>query len=150
MKSRNIYLLLFISLTILSCMKEESFFTVPYSRVNFRVDLNGVDSDLTPFSFKTFERARYVNEYTGFGGLLIFRSVEGKIFAYDLACPHEDDKNTLVEPRNNGTAYCNKCGTTYITMFGEGTVDSGVSEESLQKYKVNVLSLSLGQFSITN
>lgn len=137
-------------LSILSCADEAPRFTVPYARVFFQVDVNGLDSDLSFFDYKTFTQGRTIGEYTGYGGLLIFRSVEGAIYAYDLCCPHEDDKNIQVEPTDNGKAVCPKCGSVFVTMYGLGSVESGPSKEPLQSYTVRRNQNREGVFVITN
>lgn len=133
-----------------SCGKEESAFTVPYAKVNFEIDLNGIDSDLGPFKCKVFTKSRAANEYVGYGGLLIFMSTDGVMYAYDLCCPYEDDKRVLVQPLNNGKAICQKCGSSFILMYGLGTCESGSSKESLQRYQVLPVSHRSGVFYIRN
>ncbi len=141
---------LFTLILLSSCAKEESPFTIPYAKVNFEIDIRGIDSDLRPFTYKIFTRGRSVNEFVGYGGLLIFMSAEGKIFAYDLCCPYEDDKSILVEPQSNGKAICKTCESSFITMFGLGTPEGGPSKESLQKYQVLPSSQRPGVYFITN
>ena len=139
-----------VLLLAVSCADEAPRFTVPFARVYFQIDINGLDSDLTYFAHKTFTRGRTVGEQVGFGGLLIFRDDRGNIFAYDLCCPHEDDKNIRVEPTDNGKAVCPKCGTVFVTMYGLGSVESGVANQSLQRYNVSKSSRGEGAFVVTN
>lgn len=137
-------------LSVVSCVDEASRFTVPYSRVFFRIDVNGLDSDLTFFGHKAFVQGRTVGEQTGFGGLLVFRTAEGSIFAYDLSCPHEDNREVKVQPADNGKAVCPRCGSVFVTMYGLGTVESGPSAEPLQRYTVRKDFGREGVFVITN
>ena len=145
-------LVLFITLLLwaVSCVDEASRFTVPYSRVFFRIDVNGLDSDLTFFSHKTFVQGRTVGEQTGYGGLLVFRTAEGSVFAYDLCCPHEDSREIKVQPAADGKAVCPKCGSVFVTMYGLGSVESGPSAEPLQRYTVRTDFGREGVFVITN
>lgn len=136
--------------SLLSCVDEAPPFTVPYAPVFFKLELNGLDSDLAFFDYKTFSQGRTIGERTGYGGLLVFRTHEGNIFAYDLCCPHEDDKNTRVQPTDNGKALCPGCGSVFVTMYGLGSVESGPSSESLQHYTVSKYANRDGVLIITN
>ena len=139
-----------VLLLAVSCADEAPRFTIPFAPVYFQIDINGLDSDLTYFAHKTFTRGRMFGEQIGFGGLLIFRDAQGEIFAYDLCCPYEDDKNIRVEPTDNGKAVCPKCGTVFVTMYGLGSVESGVANQSLQRYNVSKSSRGEGAFVVTN
>ncbi len=150
MKRLYLYTILTLSLVLSSCVNEEELFTIPFAKVNFEIDLYGPDSDLRPFTYKVFTKPRAANEFVGFGGLLIFMSAEGAIYAYDLCCPYEDDKRVLVEPTPNGKAVCKQCETSYITMYGLGTPEGGPSKQVLQKYNVRPSSQRSGVFFITN
>lgn len=148
---RSITILFFILLfSVASCVDEASSFTVPYSRVYFQIDINGLDSDLTFFGHKTFVQGRTVGEQTGYGGLLAFRTIDGNIFAYDLCCPYEDNREVKVKPADSGKAVCPKCGSVFVTMYGLGTAESGPSNESLQIYSVRKNLNREGVFVITN
>lgn len=148
---RSIFILFFILLlSVVSCIDEASRFTVPYSRVFFQIDVNGLDSDLTFFGHKTFTQGRTVGEQTGYGGLLVFRTTESNIFAYDLCCPYEDNREIKVKPTDNGKAVCPECGSVFVTMYGLGTAESGPADESLQRYTVRKNSNREGAFVITN
>ena len=142
-----IFLLIF--LFIVSCVEEENPYILPYTRVYFQIDVNGIDSDLTHFSHKTFTKPRTAGEFVGYGGLLLFRSAEGAVFAYDLACPNEKDRSIHVIPGNTGKAECPVCKSVYVTMYGLGSVESGPSGNSLQKYRVEKKSGN-GVFVVVN
>lgn len=147
------FVLILFSVTLLpagSCVDEAPRFTIPYARVFFQIDVNGLDSDLTFFSHKTFTHGRTVGEQTGYGGLLIFRTTGGGILAYDLCCPHEDDREIKVRPSDNGKAVCPKCGTVFVTMYGLGTPESGPAAEPLQSYAVRRNFQREGVFVVTN
>ena len=147
----RLYSLAFILCIVMlsSCIKEESQFTIPFAPVRFEVDINGVDSDLYPFSYKVFTKPRANNEYVGYGGLLIFRSHDDQIFAFDLCCPHEDNKSILVSPLDDGSAQCDKCGSIFEIMLGSGIKKSGPSVENMQRYRVSKASRP-GVFLVIN
>ena len=139
-----------VLLSAFSCTNEAPRFTVPYARVYFQIDVNGLDSDLSFFDYKVFTQGRTLGEQTGYGGLLVFRTAEGTIFAYDLCCPHEDNREIKVSPTDNGKAVCPKCGSVFVTMYGLGTPESGPAKEPLQRYTVRKNLNREGAFVITN
>lgn len=127
-------LIISLLLSLFSCVKEEEIYTIPYAYVNFKININGLDSDLTHFSYKTFTEGRTIGESTGFAGLLIFRDSNGDIFAFDLCCPHERSKDVRIVPSDNGEATCPICKRKYIFWTGTGHCVQGGSP--LQKYAV--------------
>lgn len=123
-----------------SCSEESPRFTVPVSPVNFRVDIGGVDYQLNgALSYKTFtaKDARTQLDRMGYGGLLLVRNHEASgLFAYDLSCPYEDQRNITVTPTEDGKAVCASCRSVFVTMYGLGSVESGPGKEPLQRYSV--------------
>lgn len=102
-------------------------------------------------SYKTFTTPRLDKEQLGFGGLLVVHGdVEGTLYAYDLACPKEDSRSSLVVPQPGGvTAICPTCKTHYSILLGTGHVMSGPSEEPLQRYRA-IAEGAYGQYRIRN
>lgn len=148
---KTVFTLLLV-LFCFSCSEEAPLFTVPMAPVNFKVDIGGLDHQLNgALNFKTFtvKDARTQLDRFGYGGLLLVRDHEASgLFAYDLCCPYEDQRNITVTPTNDGKAVCKICGSIFVTMYGLGSVESGPSTESLQKYKV--LAQSNGVFIVRN
>ena len=124
-----------------SCTQEMPAITIPYARVNFKIDLM-VDK-IDYFNYATFELPRRDGESVGYAGLLIFRNQEGQIFAYDLCCPKERSKTVKVVPNSKGEAVCPVCGSVYSVWTGFGNVVSSTTTSSLQKYSVSKYSESV-------
>lgn len=153
-------LLLIPLLWISACAEEEMPYSLPYARVGFQIDIHGIDSDLTPFSHKSFTQGRTAGESTGYGGLLVFRTIQDEIYAYDLSCPYEKDKSITVHPETNGEAVCPECGSVFVIMYGHvesggimyglGTPRKGPATERLQSYPVRTIPQRNGVFLITN
>ena len=124
------------SLLFLSCGKEEPRNTLPFEEVHFRVNLNIHNSLQNPLSYKIVTERILATDRIGYGGLLIVSGFNGEIFAYDLACPVERNRNIRVVPSDNGTAVCPVCQSVFNTSFGLGSPVSGVARVSLQRYRV--------------
>lgn len=159
MRIKLFSLLIFIFL-LPSCEKEESRHTLPYARVYFRIDINGIDSDLTHFSHKTFSKGRTIGETVGYAGLLAFRDGNGYIYVYDLACPYEKDRYVKIVPDDAGKAVCPQCGSEYVIMYGtserNGTLGLGTpvkgkgpATQPLQSYLVTGTQRQ-GEFLVIN
>jgi hypothetical protein len=144
-----IFLLLLIAA---SCADESPRFTIPVAPVNLRIDVNGYDYELkTPLSYKIFTEnmRRSESDRFGFAGVFLVSDANGSsIFAYDLCCPYEDKRDVTVVPRADGKARCSSCGSIFVTMYGLGSVESGVATEPLQSYKV--VPLQQGSYRILN
>lgn len=85
-----------------------------------------------------------IDEYTGYGGILLVADPNGENIAYDLACPVEAKPTILIEidHENNlaGIARCPVCGSRY-NLYGQGAPLSGKALEykyGLQRYQVFV------------
>lgn len=157
---KKLCLLILLSSLLYGCSKEDFSFNISPYPARFIVDVNGMDSDLHEFSYKTFLKGRFDGELVGLGGLLVFRSYDGKIYAYDLACPYEGDPSVKVVPNDNGRAVCSKCGNEYILLYGEEDRDGirglgmvvegkGPKTKPLWTYLVT-RKLGSGEFMITN
>jgi len=134
------FLLIVITCLLLSC-DSPIYSPVPSALVNFELNLNYADSDLVPaLAAKSFTKPRLSTDRLGFGGVLVVNGYGSgllNLFAYDLACPYEVDRNVTVIPDNMGKARCPKCGSVYITMWGTGVPEKGsVSKYPLRSFAV--------------
>ncbi len=152
---KRFLLIITLFIFIVTCEDDSPRMTIPYAPVNFTVDLNGYDYTLKEaMSYKIFTEPRLGTDRLGYAGLLVVGDATGStIYAYDLCCPYEDDKNIRVTPRLDGKAQCPECNSLFITMFGYsgfglGTSEEGPSTEPLQSYRV--ISLQPDVYRITN
>lgn len=131
------FVICLVVLLAMSCHKL-NVSSVPDVRVYFKVSLTGVDHDLVgSLKYKTFTTERNGGEVIGYSGLLVVCGHDNKTYyAYDLCCPHEVSPNIKIEPTDEGTAECPKCGTIYDTAWGNGQPISGPSESVLKRYNV--------------
>jgi hypothetical protein len=142
MKISYRFVLLFFVTGLLSACEQPVTSPVPSAPVNLEINLNYADSDLVPaLAAKSFTKPRLATDRLGFGGVLVVHGYNtndaSEFFAYDLACPHEIDKNVIVIPDDAGKARCPKCGSVYITMWGMGTPETqSVSKSPLRSYLV--------------
>lgn len=140
-----------------SCGETQSIYVITPAEVNFKINTNSTDKELTtPSNIKTFTSPRLANESIGRSGLLVICSahtITGSIYglyAYDLCCPYENAQNIRVSPnQKDGTAKCSTCGTVYDVFNGLGSVVSGPSKNGLQRYNVRYASSEPGIFYIT-
>ena len=121
---------------LLSCGKEEPRDTLPFAEVHFRVNLHIHNSLQNPLSYKIVTNRILETDRIGYGGLLIVSGFNSEIFAYDLACPVERNRNIRVVPTDNGTAVCPVCHSVFNTSLGLGSPVSGVARVALQRYRV--------------
>jgi argininosuccinate lyase len=119
---------------------DELYSPIPNMPVSLTIDLSLRDVDLIPsLATKTFATKRDEIDRTGFGGLLIINGYsangETNLYAYDLACPVEANRNTKVIPDNTGKAKCPKCEASYSIAYGTGMPESK-SKYPLKSYAV--------------
>ncbi|MDR1527751.1 MAG: hypothetical protein LBS46_08830 [Dysgonamonadaceae bacterium] len=134
--------LCFIGLLVVAACSDPVISTIPSAPVYFELNLDYADSDLMPaLAAKSFTQGRTTTDKLGFGGVLVVHGYSSNeaihLFAYDLACPNEIDRNVKVVPDTEGKARCPKCGSVYITMWGTGIPEkNSVSHYPLRSYVV--------------
>ncbi|MCL1934131.1 MAG: (2Fe-2S)-binding protein [Candidatus Azobacteroides sp.] len=146
---RIIFFLLFIGVAF-SCEKEY-YTSIPNYPVNIELRLENMDSELNAkLAYKKITQPRYAVEKTGFGGVLVINGMGENpvnLFAFDLACPVEAQRNVLIVPDNSGiTATCPKCGAVFTIANGTGRPESG-TKYYLKSYRVIGNGL---QYTVTN
>lgn len=79
--------------------------------------------------------------YTGFGGVLLCGDIHGNAVAYDLACPVERSRTTLIIVDQDAVnAFCPKCGSIYDIYANFGIPLAGEAAQrgyALKRYSVS-------------
>lgn len=133
----------------LSC-NEASRSSIPNLPVDITLDLDFQDIDLVPLlATKSITKPRTAIERSGFGGVLVINGGYGTdgqlmLFAFDLACPVEVEKEITVIADDAGKARCLRCGAVYKLISGAGNPESG-SKYPLKSYSVFPVSGNLGK-----
>jgi predicted RNA-binding Zn-ribbon protein involved in translation (DUF1610 family) len=130
-KKISILVIFLFSCLAFSC-DNEVYSPIPYAPVKITLDLTFEDHELNAvLACKTFtENDRYAKDRIGFGGILVVNGIgsnsQVNIYAYDMACPVEVNRNVKIKPDDTGlTATCPKCGTVYNIAYGRGNPVSG-------------------------
>jgi len=159
---RKIILSLLLIFTAFSC-ENEIYSTIPNAPVSYKLNLNLYVSDhqlnAGTGAYLKITQKRLDTDRLGFGGLLIINGVglePVNLFAYDLACPVEANRNALIVPEDINetgtptafTAKCQKCGAVYDIIGGFGTPKSG-SKYYLRTYRV-MKTANSGEYIVTN
>ena len=139
---KKVLLMTLLICVSLSC-EDEIFSPIPNAQVHVELDLDFEDSKLKAgLAWKTFninDSHDYGRYETGYGGILVINGFGSNIvnlYAYDLACPVEVDRNTKVKPDDIGKATCPTCKSVYNIADGTGRPESG-TKHSLRSYRVS-------------
>lgn len=139
-----IFLILFFSFNFFSCDNDTlSYF--PYMEVSFKVSLNPGDpkntlSDINGYYMKTIIEGA---DKIGYGGVLVYHTIDDAFTAYDLVCPNEVERGKKISsPNAEGIVKCSHCGSTFDIRFATsyGRPLSGPAlerERRLQYYPAN-------------
>ena len=140
MKRIILFSLLFISAA--ACDKI-GMSTIPYAPVYIPIDVQFTDLPLrNPLGYKNYITKRYASEQLGYGGVVVVHGFSSgemdsyPLFAYDMACPHEADRSSIILMGKNGIATCHQCSTIYDLSWGYGNIISGPSKYPLVRYRV--------------
>ena len=146
---RRILFLFLFGCIAFSCEKEYHT-TIPNYEVRLELNLATLDNVLnTNLAYKTITQSRTALDKLGLGGILIINGMGESLvnlYAFDLACPEEVQRDIRVVPDNMSssssavstavTATCPKCGAVFNIAAGTGAPQSG-SKYYLRSYKVS-------------
>ena len=145
---RLFFLLLFLSV-VFSC-KKEYYTSIPDFPVNLELRLENRDYVLnTNLAYEVITQPRLELDRLGFGGILVINGMGENfvnLYAFDLACPVEAQRNIRVVPDNLSssasavqtaiTATCPKCGAVFLIANGSGAPQSG-TKYFLKSYRIS-------------
>lgn len=141
---RGVVLLLLFLLT--GCAENRPS-SIPQLPVFYELFLNSAEAKplLAPGGYIYITQPSTAYAQIGFGGLLLIQSPikENQIYAYDLACPHEVDRNTKVQVNDQLEAQCPKCGSKFSIIYGGGNPVSGVAQSPLLSYRTQLMGTQL-------
>lgn len=147
MRKKFLFRLILLMLGFCSCQGENP---IPDYPVNLKFNITIDAPELAAFGgYKEFTVPANATQRLGYGGVLVYHSIEDKYFAFDLSCPTEHSPTTRVRCNNLGIATCDSCHTTYYVADGNGFVQSGEGRHALKKYSVYV-DASLGNIIVVN
>ncbi len=115
---------------------------IPSYQVKAELRLNTMAQQLTtPGGYHTITKIDNLAPYIGFGGVLVLHGLDGNFYAYDMACPVENNPNTKIEIKNSLSGVCPKCGSEFDQiMYGYDIPTSGTAAKrklKLRKYYTN-------------
>jgi hypothetical protein len=150
---RKIALVALFTCFAFSC-EDEIYSTIPWTQVNFQLNLNGEDTSLNGFGCKVFTKKRKETDWLGYGGILVVNTQRNGVIdlrAYDLSCPNEALPNITVSIGENCLdATCPECGAKYSLISDGGAPAISGSKHHLKQYKVSLAPGISGTYIVTN
>jgi len=101
------------------------------------------------FGFKEFVVPQYASQYLGYGGILVFHTIEDKFCAFDMSCPYEAKPNVRVHCDITGIARCDSCQSAFYVGDGNAFLVEGKAKFPLKQYTV-YYNAALGSIFVTN
>lgn len=141
MKIKTIILACIIPI-LYGCISEPENSNIPNSRVNFYIDtsISGVDNHLaegllgnTKIYTQTEPSKLSPNGSYGYSGVVVVRAYDNNLYAFDICCTYEVDKNIALED-DGFFLKCPKCGSVFEIGNGTGYANSGPATQRLKKY----------------
>ncbi len=153
---RNIYIFLGLIVVFIVACEDKNKMRIPNVPVFLKLNLtteyptfrNNVNDTLL-FVYPRIGHER--EDYLGFGGVLVVVGIGEngtKYFAYDLACPYEVKSTVRIQPKVDGTAKCDVCGSEFYLTDGWGRVSKSPSKWSLKRYSVEYVHTGAMEFLI--
>lgn len=150
---KKILLLTFFACVSLACNDDEVYSQIPSAPVLIELRLDFDDNKLQgTLAYKEITQPRLAKERIGYGGILVingFGQGTVNLYAYDLSCPVEVNKNIRIKPDDTGKATCPKCGAVFNIAFGNGTPESG-TKHYLKSYPVYRVPGGGNTYQVTN
>ena len=141
MKIKTIILACIIPI-LYGCISEPENSNIPNSRVNFYIDtsISGVDNHLaegllgnTKIYTQTEPSKLSPNGSYGYSGVVVVRAYDNNLYAFDICCTYEVDKNIALED-DGFFLKCPKCGSVFEIGNGTGYANSGPAAQRLKKF----------------
>lgn len=130
-------IILLLMLASFSCRETEENSSIPYCDVYIKTDYAEYTKLRTINSYVLFERSATAsipsNFKLGYGGIFIYRTLDEKAVAFDLACPVEASRDALVHI-DGIYAFCPICGSKFDLSYGLAAPSGGPARETLRKY----------------
>lgn len=133
---------IFLCFAVTSCSDDTTSYFPSYP-VNFQLNLN-IDKGHNLTAPGGYYEKREIKgaEKIGYGGVLVYHTIEGKYSAFDFVCPVEANRSALISaPDDKGIVQCAKCKSTFNLLYGLGTPESGAAanqKKRLKSYPVNL------------
>jgi len=125
-------------IALLSCTEEETSTSIPNSDVYIKTNYNDYTTLKIINNSVSYIRSSTAviptNFRLGYGGVLIYRDLDGKIQGCDLSCPVEASRSVLLEIKMP-YATCPQCGSKFDLSYGFAAPCGGPAKETLKKYK---------------
>ena len=113
-------------LLCLSCKNEEE---APVGYVNFTIDPN------SPMYSNLNTVGGYEYLVGGYRGVVVFRYSWDEFFAYERACPKDNEAAVVVDTASSVILICPKCGSKFI--YTDGTPVEGPAKSPLRSYSTH-------------
>ena len=127
--------------------------SVPNTPVNYTVYITREHPNFVVangFQTMTVTEKRFLEDYIGYAGLLIWVGMDNAYHAADLCCPH-CVKRTTPLTIDGLYATCETCGEVFDISFGLGIPTKGITREPLKKYTALYRNMTTGaQLQIRN
>jgi len=99
--------------------------------------------------FAEFTLPRYATEYLGYGGVLVYHTIDDRYCAFDMSCPYEAKPDVRVHCDNTGIARCDSCKSAFYVGDGNAFLIDGSARFPLKRYTVYHNAV-LGKVVVTN
>ncbi|MBO7367331.1 MAG: hypothetical protein J6U24_01835 [Paludibacteraceae bacterium] len=145
------------ALLLSGCNNKVENTSVPYAAVDFDIDtsISGSDNKLRDgmtgnyrvYSTKFPAACSAGHGKYGVSGVVVVRAMDNTLYAFDMCCPHEAQKDIVLE-MDGFFAKCKNCESLFEVGNGTGGVNSGPSKQPLKSY--SVYRLSSETYRVTN
>lgn len=131
-----------LPLSLLSSCIYQTESPIPNAPVYYQVDFASAQGKalIPPGGYLRVERLEIAQSAIGYGGLLIFHSLDEmqSYYAYDLACPHESKREVRLMVNSTYEAECPTCHSRFSILYGDGSPLAPPARLPLRRYAVKV------------
>jgi len=140
---------IFFAIFLLTCCNANRS-PIPDMPVRLEFNITAVAPQLYAFGgFAEFTVPQHATQYLGFGGILVFHTIDGRYCAFDMSCPYEALSDVRVHCDNTGIARCESCKSAFYVGDGNAFLIEGKAKFPLRRYTV-YFNAALGNIFVTN
>lgn len=139
MKNLCRIVLLLAAVSLAAC-KTEVKTSVPSTRVSLEFNILRDAPTLNAIGgVASFVKPKYIGQYLGYGGVVVFHNFDDRFVAFDLACPNEVDPQVRLNVDSiPGEAVCPQCGAVFDIGYGHGYPVAGDCRNPMRQYGVAI------------
>ncbi len=143
-----LFSIVYAGILFTACDNKKYTSSIPTAPVSIRLNVTAYASNLLAANEYIYftERDEVKGVYSvGYGGIIVYSYMTSNTMsgvahtAFDMSCTYEKEPDIRVYPDDTRmSAVCEKCGSKFNLIYGQGYVEEGPANERLRQYNATI------------